>query len=398
MEADRAAGRLTRAACQVMSAQGRVLNQQDLPLGELPKNLPATLLVHSHDISLMAIDVPDVKGKKSADALMFAAEPHVLSDIEDVFVSAHHLLETAGDAQRRTVAVIEKLRARDILQSAIQLGLQVRQLSCEPLFFEVRGRDAWLLDSGDTTWVCAPDSAPWPLDNTDEVQATARLGWWLAQRGADRKEALLILGRNPSVKQAWENSTGQHFEYLGRDALVQRDNPVSLLPERDMRVTGSGNWNAGTRWAGSARLGLAAAMAALLVLNLAAQRVRNAQQAMDLAIEEAFAQALPNTPMVADPVVMLERSLQQLAQNQQSGGSAFTQLLHGSALQMQALPFNSASTIAYDSNRLNLTFSVDITDSQKRDIEAALRAQQMRANWQSDDKKKTRLSVSWGNN
>ena len=47
------------------------LQQDSLPQ-ELPRNLPATLLLHPDDISLLPVNVPEIKGKQAASALAFA--------------------------------------------------------------------------------------------------------------------------------------------------------------------------------------------------------------------------------------------------------------------------------------------------------------------------------------
>ncbi len=403
-EKDQAAGVLTRLHCEVINAQGRVVSQQDSLPQELPRNLPATLLLHPDDISLLPVNVPEIKGKQAASALAFATEPLVLADIDDLFISAHGKLQKqdandrGSDGNWRTVACVEKLRARSILVAVAGMGLNVQRISCEPLMFDVRGRDVWLIETPTGAWVCSHASPPWML-MADEIRTGAqRLKSWRADHIPTATGPLLLVSRTPSVRTQWEAATGLTYEVLGRDALSIGSDTVQLLPERDMRQANRGRGATASAWRLPLQLAAACVALAVILLNVAAQRVRNADRAIDAAVEAAFARAMPNTPMVADPILMLERARQQLAQSSQGGSSAFTRLLHAGASQMQSVPFNAVSVIQYDGTTLNMSFAGDVPEAQRKEIDGALRGQQMRSTWQTDEKKRNRVSLTWNRN
>lgn len=403
-EKDQMAGALTRMHCEVVNAQGRVVSHQDSLPQELPRNLPATLLLHPDDVSLLPVNVPDVKGKQAASALAFATEPMVLADIDDLFISAHGNLQGQERADKgaegnwRTVACVEKLRARSVLDAAGGMGLNVQRISCEPLLFEVRGRDVWMIETPVGAWVCSNASPPWMLLNDEVKTGAQRLKNWLSEHFASRDGSLLLISRTPSVRNQWEAWTGLTLDVLGRDGLHMMDSPVQLLPERDMRQAGRGRGGSASAWRLPMQLAAACIVLAIVLLNVAAQRVRNADRAIDAAVEAAFARAMPNTPMVADPILMLERARQQLTQSSQGGSSAFTRLLHAGASQMQSVPFNAVSLIQYDGTTLNMSFAGDVPEAQRKEIDGALRGQQMRSAWQTDEKKRNRVSLTWNRN
>lgn len=397
-EKDQASGVTSRLHSQVINAQGRGLSQQDCLPQELPRNLPVTLLLHPDDISLLPVQVPDVRGKKAVEALAYATEPLVLADVDDLFISAHGALQNRGEGDWRTVACVERMRTRGILAAAADMGLDVRRVSCEPLFFELRGRDVWLIATTDGAWVCSAVTPPWLLRNEELTGGAVRLKRWLQEQQINPGNPVLLITSTPSVRSALEDSTGLQFEILGRDALAPLANPVHLLPERDMRVGGASRTTGPSRWRLPLQLAGATLLLAIVLLNVAAQRVRNADQAIAQAVEDAFARAMPNTPMVADPLIMLERARQQLTQSSQGGSSDFTRLLHAGASQMQSLPFNSASLIQYDGTTLNISFGSDIPEAQRREIDNSLRSQQLRGNWQTDERKRNRISLTWNKN
>lgn len=397
-EHDQSAGVITRLHCEVINAAGRVVSHQDCLPSELPRNLPASLLLHPDDVSLLPVNVPDVRGKQAAQALAFATEPLVLADVEDLFISAHAPLKRAAEGSWRTVACVDRMRARAILTAATGLGLDVRRVSCEPLFFDIRGRDVWLLETPAGAWVCSHIEPPWLLDAQEVRDGAQRLRDWLQQNGLNLQQPLLLVSRTPSIRTTWEHTTGMPFEVLGRDALAVVAQPAQLLPEKDMRVSGGFKSLSDSRWRRTAQLGLATAVLALVFLNLAAQRIRAADQALDAAVEAAFARAMPNTPMVADPLIMLERARVQLSQSSEGGSSAFTRLLHASAGQMQNLPFNAASMVQYDGTTLSLSFSSEVSEAQRREIDSNLRGQQIRSSWIIDERKRNRVNLTWVKN
>ena len=396
LESDRQQGVTTRVYCELVGANGRTLQAKELPLAELPLKVPATVFVHADDISLMAFELPKVKGKKAQDALAFVAEPAVLGNIEDVWIIAHHALpaDSAG-IEKQVLSCVEKLKAKAILETLSELGVAVKQLCCEALHFEVRSRDVWLIEQEDTTWVCSQTLAPWSMQETDLDARVRRLRWWAQQNALSLDKGLLLISKNQSMGRLWENAGGLPVECLGRDALAVRAGAQPVVPERELRRAGKGLVREAGPWTQTLRLAAGLALCGLGLLNLFAWQINRDASQLDAIISGAFQDALPNTPQVADPVLMLERAKQQLSQNQKSVGSAYTQLLHATASAMPMLPFNGLSSVTYENQGLQMVFATEVSETQRQDIDNNLRAQQIRSSWQTDDKKRAKLLAVW---
>ena len=395
-EADRQQGLTTRIHYELVAANGRVVHAQELPLAELPSKVPATVFMHADDISLMAFELPKVKGKKAQDALAFVAEPAVLGNIEDVWINSHHVLPAdASGTEKHVLSCVEKLRARTVLETLSELGIPVKQLCCEALQFEVRSRDLWLIEQGDTTWVCSQTSAPWSMRETDIARRVLRLRWWAQQNSLTLDTGLLLISRNQSAGRAWEQASGLPVECLGRDALALRTDANPVVPQREIRRAGKGLVREASQWSTTLRLAAGVALCGLGLLNLFAWQINRQASQLDAIVSSAFEDALPNTPQVADPILMLERAKQQLSQNQKSAGSAYTQLLHATASAMPMLPFNGLSSVAYENQGLQMVFATEVSELQRQEIDNNLRAQQIKGTWQTDDKKRAKLLAAW---
>jgi type II secretion system protein L len=395
-ESDRQQGRTTRVYYELVAANGRVLHAQELPLTELPLKVPATVFVHADDISLMAFELPKVKGKKAQDALAFVAEPAVLGNIEDVWVSAHHALAPdATGVQKHVLSCVEKLKARNILDTLSELGIPIRHVSCEALHFEVRSRELWLIEHDDTTWVCSQTAAPWSMQETDMTSRVLRLRWWAQQNSLPLTQGLLLISKNQSAGSLWEQAIGVPVECLGREALALRSEANPVIPEREVRRAGKGTVRESGPWTFSKRLAAGVALCGLGLLNLFSWQINRQVSQLDAMIARAFEDALPNTPQVADPVLMLERAKQQLSQNQKSTGSAYTQLLHATASAMPMVPFNGLSSVSYENQSLQMVFAAELSDMQRQEIDNNLRAQQIKSTWQTDEKKRAKLLAVW---
>ncbi len=396
LESDRQQGLTTRVYYELVAANGRVLHAQELPQAELPSKVAATVFVHADDISLMAFELPKIKGKKAQDALSFVAEPAVLGNIEDVWVSAHHVLPAdAAGMEKHVLSCVEKLKAKNILETLSELGIPVRQLCCEALHFEVRSRELWLIEQGDTTWVCSQTSPPWSMQETDVGQRVLRLRWWAQQNAVALDKGLLLITKNPSAGRLWEQASGLPVECLGRDALAVRVNATPVVPEREIRRAGKGLVRDAGPWTLTQRLAAGVALCGLGLLNLFAWQINRQASQLDAMVSSAFEDALPNTPQVADPVLMLERAKQQLSQNRKSAGSAYTQLLHATASAMPMLPFNGLSSVSYENQGLQMVFATEVSEAQRQEIDNNLRAQQIKSSWQTDDKKRAKLLAVW---
>jgi type II secretory pathway component PulL len=395
-ESDRQQGLATRVYYELVAANGRVLHSQELPLTELPSKVAATVFVHADDISLMAFELPKIKGKKAQDALSFVAEPAVLGNIEDIWVSAHHALPSdASGIEKHVLSCVEKLKAKNILETLSDLGIPVKQLCCEALHFEVRSRELWLMEQGDTTWVCSRTSPPWSMQETDVAQRVLRLRWWAQQNALSLDEGLLLISKNQSAGRLWEQASGVPVECLGRDALALRADANPVVPQREIRRAGKGLVRDAGPWTLTMRLAAGVALCGLGLLNLFAWQINRQASQLDGMVSSAFEDALPNTPQVADPILMLERAKQELSQNRKSAGSAYTQLLHATASAMPMLPFNGLSSVAYDNQGLQMIFATEVSEAQRQEIDNNLRAQQIKSSWQTDDKKRAKLMTAW---
>lgn len=374
-------GRMLRVRYEVQARSGDKLHGGEESLSKLPRDLPCLVLVNPTEVGLFAVVPPKLSGNKLKEALPFLVEPFLLNEPEENHVSLWaNLPDHNGGA--KLAAVLGKTRARTIVSACTQQGLKLAGLSCETLR-ERTGSEgaAWLsgehfiLIDGIDTPLLTPAGQPAVLKvmlqrrlqqlGAPVIQLSANDHIWLS------KQVDGALGENKI-----QSSTHAPLEPLPR--LVNK----SLLNADELRKMGM------RPMANQGGLGKLLAPAFVLVLvavlglNALAFKASRANAAIEEQINESYAQALPGTPMVADPLLLIEREKRNLnAGLDTNNAQGLSALLHEVGLAMEQAPFNSMVDFAWADNTLSVRFNANVTEDQQGEALQRLKARRLDAKW-----------------
>lgn len=372
-----------RVRYEVVARSGDKLHGGEEALNRLPKDLPCLVLVNPGELGLFAVVPPKLSGKKLKEALPFLVEPYLLNEPEENHVSLWANLPAHPNGAK-LAAVLGKTRARSIVSVCGQYGLKLSALSCETLREKTANESvAWVSDQD----FILVDGADTPLVTATGQPAVLKV---MLQRRLQQAQATPTVTLNPN-DHAWlgkqlegvplgtariRSETRLNLEPLPR--LLNK----SLLSVDELRKLGMkpiGN-------AAGARKLLAPALAltaiAVLGLNALAFKAERANAAIENQIAESYAQALPNTPMVADPLLLIEREKRSLnAGLDTSNAQGAAALLHEVGLAMEQAPFNSMVDFAWADNTLSVRFSANVSEEQQSAALQKLNARRLDAKW-----------------
>jgi type II secretion system protein L len=374
-------GQSSRVRYEVHAKNGSRLNSGEETLNKLPKDLPCLVLVNPSEVGLFAVVTPRLSGSKLKEALPFLVEPFLLNEPEENHVSLWPNLP-AHASKAQLAAVLDRTRARAIVTACNRHGLKLAGLSCETLRAPtgsagaawVSGTDLILVDGLDTP-LLTPVSQPAVL----KVMLSRRLQFpetptiELAQ--ADHDWLTGLLG-NEAVTSRLHGQARLPLEplvsLLGKSLLN-----VDELRRMGMRPTGK---QGGLRTLLAPALALCAV--AVLGLNALAFKTERNQAAIEAEIAQSYAQALPDTPMVADPLLLIEREKRNLSTGiDKPGNLGASALLHEVGLAMEQAPFNSMVDFAWADNVLSVRFQANVTEDQQAAALQNLKARKLDAKW-----------------
>jgi hypothetical protein len=374
-------GRMIRLRYDVLARSGDKLHGGEEALNKLPKDMPCLVLVNPTEVGLFAVTPPKLTGNKLQEALPFLVEPYLLNEPEENHVSLWpNLPKHQGGA--KLAAVLGKTRARNIVSTCAQQGLKLAGISCETLR-ECTGNEgvAWL--SGQDFILV--DGIDTPL--LTPASQTAVLKVMLQRRLQQPGTPLIELNNNDYV---WLNNlagaaTGENK--IRANARI----PIEPLPKllnksllnadelRKMGMRPMAN-QAGLRKLFAPTLALLTV--AVLGLNALAFKIESANAAVEAQIAETYSQALPNTPMVADPLLLIEREKRNLnAGLDTSNSHGASALLHEVGLAMEQAPFNSMVDFAWAENTLSVRFNASVSEDQQGNALQKLKARRLEAKW-----------------
>lgn len=372
---------MLRLRYEVQSRNGDKLHGGDEALNKLPKDLPCLVLVNPTEVGLFAVIPPKLSGSKLKEALPFLVEPYLLNEPEENHVSLwSNLPGHTGGA--KLAAVLSKARARNIVSACTQHKLKLAGLSCETLRERsgnegaawLSGQDFILVDGIDTP-LLTPTAQPAVL----KVMLQRRL----QQVGAP----MILLSAND---HGWLHN--QVEGALGDNKIQSASRaPIEPLPRllnktllgadelRKMGMRPISNQDGLRKLLAPA---LALIVVAVLGLNALAFKANRTNAAIETQIADAYAQALPTTPMVADPLLLIEREKRNLnAGLDTSNAQGMSALLHEVGLAMEQAPFNSMVDFAWADNTLSVRFNANITEEQQGAALQKLNARRLDSKW-----------------
>ena len=273
-------------------------------------------------------------------------------------------------------------------------------MSVESTALQPQGRDAWLIVQADHWWIRTRDQAPFSLAADDAATASQRMQWWLQSQPVALKD-WAVIGASDAIKNRLSAVLPPSTQWGTREWLVPADDDkASLVPALALKkLLGKSVSTLAADQVKKRFYALAGTLLASWIIGLNAYAyVQNKQlQSTEAVIEKAFADTLPNTPMIADPLVLLERAkADALKGSSLKDKDSFTLLLHQAGLAMASLPLSVVENIAWSNKRLMLTLNTEPDAATKTAVESALKAQGITGRWALDTKKHATLTLSTG--
>lgn len=373
-------GRTLRVRYEVHAPGGKLHGGEEA-LTALPKDLPCLVLAAPSEVSLFSVVPPKLSGNKLKDALPFLVEPFLLNEPEENHVTLWGKL-VAGEAGNQLSAVISKTHARSIVAGCRKAGLKLVGISCETLREPVGNAPVAWFSGDDFIWV---DGLQVPL--VVPVQQSAVLKVMLQNRisqtgvgkvfmnAGDAARLKELLGEIPA---ALPIETPGKAMVQGAAQLVSKT-LVSAEELRRMGMKGMGPTK-GSQGLMTACLGLLAV--AVLGLNALAFKATQNAQTIEDTIAQRYAAVLPTTPMVADPLLLIQREKNTLtagAGNTDQQGVA--NLLHAVGLAMDDAPFNSMVDFAWADNTLSVRFTPNLSTGTQESALQKLKSSGLAAKW-----------------
>lgn len=372
-------GRLPLVRYVVLAENGKTINQGQELINKLPTDMPCLVLVHPSETSMVSVKPPPVSGKKLRDSLAFLVEPHLLNDPEENFLGYWpDLLNAPGEA---LVSVVAKRRIREIASVCKQNDLQLASISSELLLdpsqptATVSGESLILSDK-----VSQPVAVN--LDQPDMVKAIVhRRSKALGDAGA-QDQRFAISSHDLQRLSGWDHT--DMFKPLDEEPsnlihLLKRP----LCAKDDLKRMGlkiGKSEFSGLQ--GLVRPLALLAIVAVVGLNSLAFKAHQQQESLRQEIRTTYQKALPDTPMVADPLLLIERAKRQLNQGAQTTNTeGLAYLFHEVALALDGAPFNSLASIDWQNQQLELTFNPNVTQSIQEEVLNKLKGKPIVANW-----------------
>lgn len=398
------AGRVPQVRYALCGSLGHRLSAGTESLNRLPKDTPCLVLLPSSEVSLLAVVPPKLSGKKLKDALPFLVEPLLLNEPEENFVSLWPALPNSAEGEQ-LAAVVSKIRIRSVVASCRQHGLTVAGISCEALI-QAPDNATWLWTSGRHLMCVDGKKPPLALDLSQPALvatllqkrlALATFGVWMPEEckrsldgmkdelgaSADRLNELSSPGRTLKNEQ------------LNYTTLLKRP----LVSGEDLRKMGLKSSASGSsRLASLITPALVFSAIGLIGLNVWALKVSGQERALEDGMAKTYSQSLPNTPMVADPLLLIEREMKSISSGSQNTNSdGISYVLHEIGLALESAPFNSMQDIHYEPGKLVLKFGANIDERSRSESIQRLKAKNIVARWsKAEGGQATALEVDWG--
>ncbi len=120
----------------------------------------------------------------------------------------------------------------------------------------------------------------------------------------------------------------------------------------------------------------------ILGINILAYRANQQQNELKQLIKTTFQRVMPNTPLAADPVLLMQQRQAELMQGQaQNPSDSFTYLFHQVGISLEHLPFNSLEQIEWNNNELVLDFSENVTPDMHEQAIRTLQTHSINGKW-----------------
>ncbi|NJM32179.1 MAG: hypothetical protein HC848_04020 [Limnobacter sp.] len=383
------AGKIPRVRFSVQGTNGQILHRGHEALNLLPGNLPCLVLLHPLEVGHLRLTLPPISGRKLRDAIPFLAEPQLMNDPEENLFALHPNYLKSSASQDALVTVVSKQTLRRLAALCRQHGLQPAAVSCETLR-QTAATVLWI--TGETLVLGSPSEPPLALP-----LKAARAMAALCKKRAE------LPGTNPGKNAGQAAGHAVVFtpeddlpklQGLGFSGLQVASNhvaPVQSLLDRPVcsadelrklgvKVDRSSVGDLSKLLWPAAVLGITA----LAGVNALAFKVAQTQFSIEQTIAQTYHEALPDVPMVADPLLLLQREKKALnAGMQVTPGEGVSFLLHEAGQALDNAPFNSLNSLHWNGQTLSLVFNSSVQAATQEEALARLKGRPVQARWLS---------------
>ncbi len=279
--------------------QSRVIVQRGRAvLADVPRHARVELVVAAPDVLLVETTLPALSGARLRSALPALAEPHVLADIESVFVVA---AKTSGS--RATLAVLDRALFARALELLRRAKLEAASATPEQLALPLEnGR--WRLRLGTTYSVLRTGALRGMACSAGNPPVEIQLALQQAGESA-RPQAIVVEG--DFAAREWTDALG--LPAVAPEGPEGRAEPVALELLQYELAPRLASWRA---WRMPAAIAALLALTWLIGLNVDAWLMRREAQALRAHMEAALRGAFPSTTVILDPVVQMRRGVADL--------------------------------------------------------------------------------------
>ncbi|MCZ7561774.1 MAG: type II secretion system protein GspL [Burkholderiaceae bacterium] len=361
-------------------------------LDALPVLETATLVFDARDVNLLQVVVPALSGARLQQALPNVVEEMLLQDPQSC---AYAVGPRVGAEGRRLVAAIDRGWLEFVVGAFERRGIAVQGAWPAQLALPVGADRTALACLNDGLALCTGllDGIGWSASSDPDSRAEAIMAL-LASAGtpsapfappaadaapaAVEEEAVVGLAARelpsepPRLRRrlavfvedaSWQTPVLKAASRAGFDADIRAlpfplPAPVDLLAAR--RGSAAGRWFADVdwrAWRAAAIFGGVSVAAALFGLNLHWGALAQERAALKAQTERTFREAFPNTPVVIEPLMQMQREVAGLRTRAgQAGPDDFLPLLTRFSLALGAQGADSTASVEYREARLRVRF------------------------------------------
>lgn len=322
------------------------------------------LIFDARDVSLLQAELPPLPPAKLLKALPNIVEEQLLQDV----AACGFAVGAAGRGKDKLVAVIDKAWLEFVIGAFERRGHWVTAAWPAQLTLPMDD-NAWAMlcvNDGVAIRTGANEGVGWVASPEPQARVEVIEAALMSAAGAQEVSRRLTVYADDS---SWRQAVTSVCDKLGIQVklaglVAAKSSPVELLGAR--QGTASGRWIGNIDWRDWRwPLGLAAAclLVFLVGLNLHWAQMARERNALKAGLERKFKQTFPNTPVVVDPMLQMQRQVATLrSRSGQSAPEDFAPLLAKLPVALGGRN-DVVSGVEYREGRLRMRFAPTFVES-----------------------------------
>jgi len=342
---------------EVLDGERGVLERGAAVPGALPRFSRTEFVIAAPDVLLLDATLPRLSGARLRAALPALAEPMLLGEVEHVFAVA----STPDAAGRATLALLDRALFKRALDLFARLKIEPASATPEPLAL-LAGPGRWRLVLGGA-YGCLRMGARLGIacSRPEGAEPPVELRLALEQAGVARPEAIEVEGECDAA--AWSAALGVPVFAVAADR--GRAAPIVLEMLQYEFAPRFADWRT---WYLPAALAAALAVVWILGLNLDAWLMQREERQLRSQMIAVFRDALPQVPVVLDPLAQMRRALADMRSGAGTGDAGDFFPLAASFAQAVQAEADAVRMLEYRERALQVRFEPRAVDTaQKRE-------------------------------